>query len=45
MYVFNGMGTKGVLLAPMLAQAMLDAMEQGGQALLDEVSIARFYAS
>lgn len=39
--VFNGMGTKGVMLAPYFAEQIFDFLE-GGKELDDEVSIGRF---
>ncbi|WP_242693145.1 NAD(P)/FAD-dependent oxidoreductase [Sabulibacter ruber] len=39
--IFNGMGSKGVLMAPLLAQQFILALEQGAP-LWPEVSIARY---
>ncbi|WP_460891412.1 NAD(P)/FAD-dependent oxidoreductase [Rufibacter soli] len=41
--VFNGMGSKGVLMAPLLAQQFVSALEQEGQ-LWPEVNIARYFS-
>lgn len=41
MYVFNGMGTKGLSLSPYFAEHLIHHMEDN-QALHDEVNIARF---
>ena len=40
--VFNGLGTKGVSLAPYFASRFCDYLEQG-RALIDEVSINRYF--
>lgn len=42
MYVLNGMGTKGLSLAPYFADHLIAHMENGTP-LLDEVNIERFY--
>lgn len=41
MYVFNGMGTKGLSLSPYFAEHLINHMEHQ-EALLDEVNIQRF---
>jgi glycine/D-amino acid oxidase-like deaminating enzyme len=41
MYVFNGMGTKGLSLAPYFATELIAHIEEG-QALHPEVAISRF---
>lgn len=41
--VFNGLGSKGVLLAPRLAQLLADALETGAE-LWPEVNIIRYQA-
>jgi glycine/D-amino acid oxidase-like deaminating enzyme len=41
MYVFNGMGTKGLSLAPYFASQLIDHIEEG-KALHPEVAISRF---
>jgi len=43
LWVFNGLGTKGVMLAPYFAQQFVAAHE-GKHALDPEVDVARFYA-
>lgn len=40
--VFNGMGTKGVMLAPYFAKQFFDFLENG-TALNEEVNVSRFY--
>ena len=42
MYVFNGMGTKGLSLSPFFAQHLIHHMEYN-EALYDEVNINRFH--
>ena len=42
--IFNGFGSKGVLLAPALARQLADALEGRGGALWPEVNISRYYA-
>lgn len=42
LYVFNGMGTKGYMLAPYFAQQLIDYINGDGE-LDDEVNIQRFY--
>jgi glycine/D-amino acid oxidase-like deaminating enzyme len=42
MYVFNGLGTKGYLMAPTLARELVDFMFEGTP-LDKEISIERFY--
>tara|TARA_B110000037_G_C17010416_1_gene461067 strand:- start:25 stop:1074 length:1050 start_codon:yes stop_codon:yes gene_type:complete len=42
MYVFNGMGTKGLSLTPYFADHFIELMENG-TSLLSEVNIERFY--
>jgi glycine/D-amino acid oxidase-like deaminating enzyme len=42
MYVFNGLGTKGYLMAPTLARELADFMFEG-KPLDKEISIERFY--
>ncbi|WP_227006361.1 NAD(P)/FAD-dependent oxidoreductase [Rufibacter latericius] len=39
--IFNGMGSKGVLMAPLLAQQFISSLEQGA-ALWPEVNITRY---
>ncbi|WP_225986526.1 FAD-binding oxidoreductase [Rufibacter sp. LB8] len=41
--IFNGMGSKGVLMAPLLAEQFLAALE-GKTALWPEVNIARYFS-
>ncbi|MGV3539573.1 MAG: NAD(P)/FAD-dependent oxidoreductase [Rufibacter sp.] len=41
--VFNGMGSKGVLMAPLLAQQLIAALEEG-KPLWPEVDIARYFS-
>jgi len=41
LYVFNGLGTKGVSLAPYFAKHLVDHMVDGVE-LMKEVSIGRF---
>lgn len=43
MFIFNGLGTKGVSLAPLLAEEFLDFTEQRGD-LNEEVNISRFFS-
>ncbi|MDG2154265.1 MAG: FAD-dependent oxidoreductase [Crocinitomicaceae bacterium] len=42
LYIFNGLGTKGYLMAPLLAQEMADFMVEGRE-LHEEVQLSRFY--
>jgi glycine/D-amino acid oxidase-like deaminating enzyme len=42
-YIFNGLGTKGVSLAPYFAKEMLDFLETN-KVLLPEANIERFYS-
>lgn len=42
LYVFNGLGTRGVLIAPKYAKKLLAFIEDG-QPLPEEVNITRFY--
>ena len=42
-YIFNGLGTKGVSLAPYFAKEMLGFLENN-KVLLDEANIERFYS-
>ncbi|MDC1243816.1 FAD-binding oxidoreductase, partial [Crocinitomicaceae bacterium] len=42
LFIFNGLGTKGYLMAPLLAQEMADFMIDG-KALHEEVQLSRFY--
>ena len=41
-YIFNGLGTKGVSLAPWVAECLSNWMESG-ESLPDELNISRFY--
>ena len=43
MYVFNGMGTKGVSLSPYFADHFVSVLEEGEE-LEDEVNISRYYS-
>ena len=42
LFIFNGLGTKGYLMAPKLAEEMVDFMIEG-KPLHNEVQISRFY--
>ncbi|CAH0996166.1 tRNA 5-methylaminomethyl-2-thiouridine biosynthesis bifunctional protein MnmC [Emticicia aquatica] len=42
-YIFNGLGTKGVSLAPYFAEKMLDFLESD-KVLMSEANIERFYS-
>ena len=42
--IFNGFGSKGVLLAPALARQLADVLEGADRSLWPEVSISRYYA-
>ena len=42
LYIFNGLGTKGYLMAPLLAQEMADFIIEA-KALHEEVKLSRFY--
>lgn len=41
-YIFNGLGSRGVLMAPYLAQIMLDHMEKGSE-IPNEYNLERFF--
>lgn len=43
LYIFNGLGTKGVMLAPFFAKQMLKILNQKNYVPLHEVDVARFY--
>ena len=42
LYVFNGLGTRGVMIAPKYAKILVEFIEDG-EPLSDEVDISRFY--
>ena len=44
-FVFNGLGTKGVMLAPYFAKQMLWTLMKGNHILPKEVNLQRFYKS
>jgi hypothetical protein len=41
MYIFNGLGSKGVMLAPHFAEELVEHITKGLQ-LNEEVSVSRF---
>lgn len=43
MFIFNGLGTKGVSLAPLLAEEFLDFVDQSGE-LNPQVNISRYFS-
>ncbi|WP_346859724.1 FAD-dependent oxidoreductase [uncultured Draconibacterium sp.] len=42
-FVFNGLGTKGVMLAPYFAKTMLQFLNDSHYSLSDEINVQRFY--
>ncbi len=42
LHLFNGMGAKGVMLVPYLAENFVDYLEMGGE-IISEVNISRFF--
>jgi len=42
-FIFNGLGTKGVMLAPYFAEVMLQFLREKNYSLSDEINVQRFY--